>query len=383
MKLLINASTLSGTGVTQVALSFINECKKYPNNEYYIFLSKTMSLKIDCRQFEDNFHFYHINHHPIYGLKGFYEKMRMKKLCRSISPDAVFSVFGPSCWTPKNIPHLQGYAYPHYVYPDSPLFSIMSFKELLHRKILKLLHVYFLKRNGSYYVCETHDVSHKLAKLLNVDSANIFTVSNCANHYFDSFVDNGAKLLPSKEKNEFRFIILCSPAQHKNLQILNQVIPLLNKHISGIKFVVTIAQSAYQKLFTQPEIRDCIINAGEVHPSLCPQLYSECDALFYPTLLECFSAAYPEAMTMKKPILTSNLPFATSTCGDAALYFDPMNPNDIVDKIIKLVKEKSLQEDLIRRGTDRLKYFDNAEERALKYLKICEHMVSNGKNNKE
>ena len=327
MKLLINASTLSGTGVSQVALSFINECKKYSNNEYYVFLSKTLSKKIDCNQFGENFHFAHISHHPIYGLGGWREKIRMKKMCKTIEPDVVFSIFGPSCWTPYDIPHLQGYAYPHYVYPNSPVFSIMSFKEKIHVKFLKFLHVYFLKRNGQFYVCETDDVSNKLARLLNIDRTKIYTVSNCANHFFETFSNTGEQLLPSREYDTFRFLILCSPAQHKNLQILNQVIPLLRKRTTRkIEFVVTISPQAYQSIFYLSELKDQIINIGGIHPSLCPQIYSECDALFYPTLLECFSAAYPEAMIMKKPILTSDLSFATGVCGDAAAgktYFQP------------------------------------------------------------
>ena len=55
--------------------------------------------------------------------------------------------------------------------------------------------------------------------------------------------------------------------------------------------------------------------------------------MFLPTFLECFSASYAEAMLMKKPIITSNLGFAQNVCKDAAVYFDPCNPEDIIDKI--------------------------------------------------
>lgn len=371
-KLLINASTLKGTGVCQVALSFIHECLRYKDIEFFVFLSQTMSEKIDTTCFGNNFHFYHITHHPIYGLKGFKEKIRMKKIEKEIHPDCVFSVFGPSCWKPQS-PHLMGYAYPHYVYPDSPLFNLMSIKEKFSRGVLKLLHKFFLKNDGKYYVCETEDVSNRLSHFLNVDAINIFTVSNGYNHYFKAFSRSNFKpLLPHKDNNEHRFLLLCSPYQHKNIAVLNQVIEKLveNNYPYSIRFIVTISNDDYYRIFTKKS-RAFIYNVGVLHPSQCPQIYYESDYLLSPTLLECFSANYPEAMFMRKPILTSDLPFATTVCGDAALYFDPLNSSDIVSKIINVISNQELKEFLIKKGLDRLSVFSSAEERADKYIELC------------
>lgn len=377
MKLLINTSTLSGTGVTQVATSFINECVKYSDNEYYVFLSTTMSRNILPSNFPPNFNFYIIKSHPIYGIKGFIEKLRMKRLCKRIKPDCMFSVFGPSCWNPK-IPHLQGYAYPHYIYPESPLFNIISRKEKVYRKLLKLLHVFFLKRDGDYYVCETEDVSNKVFKLLSTSSSHVFTVSNTYNHFFSEFTINGAstQLLPAKSNGEFRFLTICSPSVHKNLGSINAVVRRLRQRCPelNIRFVVTISSDSYDQLFDK-DIKDFVLNVGELKPSQCPIIYSETDALYYPTLLECFSAAYPESMFMQKPIVTSDLPFATNVCGDAALYFNPIDTEDIVEKLLKIVIDELLRKELINKGLKKLKQFDNASSRAKKYLDICANII--------
>jgi len=98
--------------------------------------------------------------------------------------------------------------------------------------------------------------------------------------------------------------------------------------------------------------------------------------MFLPTLLECFSASYVEAMKMKKPIITSDMGFARTVCDDAAIYFDPMDANDITAKIIKLVLSVELQNKLIETGLERLKMFGTAKERAKHYLDICKLLVN-------
>lgn len=83
-------------------------------------------------------------------------------------------------------------------------------------------------------------------------------------------------------------------------------------------------------------------------------------------------------MKMKKPILTSDLSFAHYLCEDAAVYFDPLNPKNIAGKIIELSENKELVNQLIQKGTQRLKTFETAKTRAEKYLDICEEIIKKG-----
>ena len=136
-----------------------------------------------------------------------------------------------------------------------------------------------------------------------------------------------------------------------------------------VKFVLTVDENKFQTQFNTLA-KSKIVNLGRIPVKFCPQLYVESDVLFLPSLIESFSANYPEAMKMKKPILTSNYSFATSICGDAASYFDPTNPNDIADKIIELIEDKEKYDQLLEKGTIQLKNFGTAKTRASKYLEI-------------
>ncbi|MGG5905509.1 glycosyltransferase [Sphingobacterium daejeonense] len=377
MRLIINTTTLSGTGVSQVAISFINECIAFPENEYYVFLSSTVSKEINEKAFPNNFHFYSFDFHPLYGINGFKTRKRLKDLEKQINPDLVFTVFGPACWTP-NSKHITGFANSYYVFPDSPFFKVIGFKDKLRIFLLKLGHRFFLKKNGEYFICKTDAMSAGLSRYLNISSNKVFTVSNTFSKIYENFKqsDFNRKILLNKEVTEFRFLILASYDVHKNLTILNEVIPLLKEKLSDInvKFILTINENIFAEKFTLIA-QDYIINLGRVPIDSCPQLYSECDAVFLPTLIESFSANYPEAMIMEKPIMTSDLPFAKSICEDAALYFDPMNPEDIVIKIMEFVRNENLRDGFVKAGLNRLQHFGDASTRAKRYLEIFKELL--------
>ena len=78
---------------------------------------------------------------------------------------------------------------------------------------------------------------------------------------------------------------------------------------------------------------------------------------------------------MERPILTSNLSFATTVCEDAALYFDNLNAEDIADKIKNLFHDKELYDNLVLKGKERLNVFDDSKGQSEKYLKICNDIV--------
>jgi glycosyltransferase involved in cell wall biosynthesis len=111
----------------------------------------------------------------------------------------------------------------------------------------------------------------------------------------------------------------------------------------------------------------------------CPSLYKECDIVYLPTLLEIFSASYPEAMIMKKPILTSDLSFARSICGEAALYFNPFDTSDIANVIEKIIFDEKLYQMYVAKGKEKFESFPSAAQRVESYFKICSDVVNSKK----
>ncbi|MDB4735897.1 glycosyltransferase, partial [Akkermansiaceae bacterium] len=194
-------------------------------------------------------------------------------------------------------------------------------------------------------------------------------------HYLSPY--KTSKKLPTRSKNHFRMLTLSAWYPHKNLSIIPKVLDILiKKGYKNIIFVVTLPRIDEEKLNLADKYEGQLINIGPVKVEDGASIYQECDAMFLPTLLECFSASYAEAMKLNKPIITSDMGFAHTVCKDAALYVNPMDQNDIAAKIIELSKSDELQQALVRNGVKRLQTFGTSRDRAQRYIQICQSLVN-------
>ena len=374
MKIIINTSNLFVGGGVQVALSFINELINIKaENEYHLFISSGIKKQIVFTEFPANFIFYEIEKSPASIIYRRKINNILDELEKKINPDVVFTIFGPSYWTPKS-KHLMGIATGWVYNPNTIAFRELSFIEILKTKLEINYKRFFIKKNTKNYVVETNDARNKMIEFLGIKDP-ITVVGNTYSSIFDDpkYLDKlneSFVLLPKKKQNVFRFVLISHNYSHKNLKIIQKVIPLLREY--KVEFILTIDNDSYDELFSN--FKEEVYNLETITQENCPSVYSQCDALFFPTLLETFSASYPEAMKMKLPIMTSKYSFAQDICGDAGLYFDPLNEVDIVDKIITLITDKELREDLVCKGTLKLKEFETASSRALKYLDILKEI---------
>jgi len=265
-----------------------------------------------------------------------------------------------------------GFNIPHFVYPESPYFNKISLKKRLVWSLKKQFNLFFDRRSDAIVV-QTDDVKERLEKL--IPNVPIHTVSNTINGAFLNGESHPAKLPPKKE-NEYRLLTVSSYYPHKNLDIIFPVLKQLEKQgRHEIRFLLTLPEKNFRE-FSEDYSGDQIYNVGPVPISEVPSLYDECDIMFLPTLLECFSASYAEAMAKEKPILTSDLGFAHTVCGDAAVYFNPTDPADIADKIIYLSDNPEIRAKLVQAGKRALSQLNTPKERAEKFIEIGKELVN-------
>ena len=376
MRLLINtASTLKGGGV-QVAASVLSECKVFSDWEFGVVLGPGLSDIVRDADFPKNFRFFRLDYRPAQRVLSFRRSGEdLSQIEASFSPDAVFTTSGPSYWRP-HAPHLMGFNLPHHLYPDSPYFTrILSPAARLRWRAKSVLIHHYTKRFADAWVVQTDDVNQRLRQW--ISSENVYTVPNTVSEAFLSKRrEHGDEPDLRRQKGGgFRLLVLSSYYRHKNLDILNEIIDLMrNKDIRSIRFTMTLPTRDYETIIF-PENREWIDNLGPQLPNDCPALYESSDALFLPSLLECFSANYVEAMAMKRPIVTTDLGFARTICSNAALYYEPMNAGRALKKIIELSSDEELYASLVRAGQIELRRFGTPKRRAEAYLSLCRKLA--------
>jgi glycosyltransferase involved in cell wall biosynthesis len=87
------------------------------------------------------------------------------------------------------------------------------------------------------------------------------------------------------------------------------------------------------------------------------QLYSQAAALVHPSLHEGFGLTPLEAMTTGTPVIAARSPGVTEVCGEAVLYADPHDPQDLAAKLTQVASDPALRADLGERGRRRAAEF--------------------------
>lgn len=371
MNLFICATQFKG-GSLQVAISLIKEFVKFPENEYYIVVSREVKKQLAGLEFPSNFHFYDLNYpSKIKVVNWILHGPFFAKIEKEAHADCTICTSGPLYWKPKS-PLLIGYNLPHLIYPESPYFNRIPLWKKLRWHLRWFIHKHRYHKEASAIFVQTDDVNERLRKVLHF--GKVYTISNTYNNAYDN-PQKFPEKLTERTEGEFRLLTLSAFYMHKNFEIIPKVIERLKrKGEINIKFVVTLPDNLYEQIFGKDN-KDTIVNVGFVPTIEGPSLYNECDAMFLPTLLECFSASYAEAMVMRKPILTSDLGFAHTICKEAAIYFDPDNAEEIAEKIIELRHDITLQNTMKEKGVAQLSQFGTAEDRAKRILELCKQMI--------
>jgi glycosyltransferase involved in cell wall biosynthesis len=83
---------------------------------------------------------------------------------------------------------------------------------------------------------------------------------------------------------------------------------------------------------------------------LLAEAYAHARLLVYPSFYEGFGFPPLEAMSVGTPALVAASPATLEVCGDAALFFDPAQPEDFVVQLRVASSDETIRADMITRG---------------------------------
>ena len=106
----------------------------------------------------------------------------LDRIVKEYSPDAVFTLFGPSYWRPA-VRHICGFAKSQYIYRDSPFFRGIGPWERMKLVVKRMVHMRSFRRDVDVYITESGIISEKLCRL--IPGKPVYTVPNSFNPVFE------------------------------------------------------------------------------------------------------------------------------------------------------------------------------------------------------
>lgn len=100
-----------------------------------------------------------------------------------------------------------------------------------------------------------------------------------------------------------------------------------------------------------------VIDLGPVGDAALKALYERALAFVFPSLYEGFGLPPLEAMACGCPVAASTAPAVREVCGDAAVYFDACQPQEIAGALRRLVDDSALRRAMRERGLERVTHF--------------------------
>lgn len=362
---LINLSNLHNGGGVQVAISFIHELSLMMDKDFsdiHIVTSKEVDRGLKrINTVTQTFGHYEVLN--TYGLQA----LRSPLNNRIKNYDLVFTVFGPNYLRVKAKKNIVGFAQAWIIDFNNPVLNKLS---LLNRSKLwtkfNLQWLFFLR--SDHYIVELEHVKEKLKQIKKVPDEKIDVVYNTVSSlYLDK--KKWCPIALNKSKQQLSLGIVSRDYPHKNLDILPKVAQSLQlNHNLLVHFYTTLNDDEWSK--RDLSFKEYVSTVGSLSPEECPSFYQQVDGVIFPSLLECFSATPLEAMVMEKPLFASDRGFVRDVCHNYAIYFDPLDADDIAFKIANYFQSDKIYTAQLKDAREHAFSFSSARVRAQEYLKI-------------
>ena len=203
-----------------------------------------------------------------------------------------------------------------------------------------------------------------IARQYNVDKNNIDVVYNGVNENFSPLDEN--------QKQECRdrislgqpyFIYVGALHKRKNIARLLKAFDHFRKKTGLPHKLVLIGRKAWKRTemeqaYNEIDHANDVIFTGRISNDDLRKYLASATALTYVSYFEGFGIPLLEAMYCETAVITSSASCLPEVAGDAALFVDPGNVEDIADKMQEVALNETLREELILKGRQQRQKFN-------------------------
>lgn len=219
-------------------------------------------------------------------------------------------------------------------------------------------------QKADFIITISQYVKHDVINRYEIDPRKIQCVYPAVEEIFRKKFENGL-LMRIKQKYQLPDKFLLYPAAarpHKNHETLLKVFNTLNENISLVLTTgETHAPGRFRKLRLDADKykNSRILILGHINEEDFPMFYSLANAVVIPSLSEGFGYPAVEAMSLSCPVVCSNVTSLPEITNHEALYFNPNDPEDMLEKIRMIINDNGLREKLIESGQKNVNRFED------------------------
>jgi len=223
-------------------------------------------------------------------------------------------------------------------------------------------------KKASAVVTVTSYAKNQIAKYSGIDSTKIVPIhigpkSIIAENEFRAVVDHSIEPLLNK-----KYILHVGTIEkRKNLTTLLAAFEMLLQNNPQDLYIIIVGQKSnkptlkddavFEMVEASSLLKEHVIFTGFLSDSQTAQLYKHAALYVFPSINEGFGIPILEAFAHKVPVLASNNSCLPEVAGNAAISFDPYNPDALSTLIAETLHDQALLETLQQKGTERLTHF--------------------------
>ena len=244
------------------------------------------------------------------------------------------------------------------------------------RRYLKKYFPRFAKK-ASHILTVSDYSKQDICKTYGVEPSKVTVSWNGASSSFNPIPSDQKKLIRekySKGKNYLLFVGALHP--RKNLKRLIAAYENLRASDPVFDYELVIVGEALWKrsgydLKIDDQTKSHIHFTGHLSLEELAQVMASASVFTFVPYFEGFGIPLVEAMRCGTPILSGNLTSLPEVAGDAALYCDPLDVDDITDKLREICSNETLRNELSQKGLKRSKEFswDQSAEKVWEVLR--------------
>ncbi len=211
----------------------------------------------------------------------------------------------------------------------------------------------------------------QIVEYFNIRESRLRIISEAARSDFKILTfDNGMREVLVRhglDKDEKFLLYVGGISPHKNLSVLIDAFKMIADKPNMRTKLVLVGDyendpffSAYPSLKKQVDdlgLDNRVIFTGYVPDHDLAYLYNAATLVVLPSLDEGFGLPAIEAMSCGTPVAASNCGSLPEVLGNAGRFFDPRNPQDIFELILRLLSDDSLRSRMSEDGLDRSRHF--------------------------